>query len=411
MRQKCHRSAALIWTTCWCLLSTPLTLHASLIESTIGTAVVNDATATYYNPAALTLVKNPQILSLNSFASFRSQFSGTLSQPATGFSETGRSANSTHYFLPSFYTALPCQQGRLTAGFGIIYNDFFRDVDQNAILRYAQSQSHVKNIDFIPALGFKLSEKLALGAGFSVSEVHMSLNPIVGFPGTLFPDSQSHDTSHATSIGGHAGILLKPTRATVVGFNYRSAVTYHMHGKSQLTNHPEVVSNRYHFVFWTPTRYVASINHFVTPTLGLMATIQYIQWSIFNRVKLHGVVTQIGSRIIIQPEAIAEYHLKNAWLFTVGGHYRVTPKWVIRLATTYNQGSSNPSYQIGSGDSVVLGVSTGYDFSKNISFDIGYGHAFIKRLHAHIIRRRNIIDGVNSSQRDALSLKVSVNFV
>lgn len=396
---------------CCGLLATPFTSQASLIESTIGTAVVNDATATYYNPAALTLVKNPQLLGLTSFATFNSQFRGQLTERQTGILQSGRTANSTHYFLPSMYSALPLAQGRFIAGFGIIYNDFFRDVDQNAIFRYAQSQSHVKAVDFVPALGFKVSDNLALGIGMSVSEVRMSLNPIVGFPGTLFPDSQSHDTSHATSIGGHAGILLKPTRATLVGFNYRSAVTYHMHGKSQLTQHPDIVSNQYHFVFWTPARYVASINHFVTPSLGLMTTLQYIQWSVFHRIKLHGVVTQIGPRVVIVPEAIADYHLQNAWLVTVGAHYHVTPQWVIRFATTYNEGSSNPSYQIGSGDNVILGASTGYDFSKNISLDLGYGYAFIQRQHSHINRRAFIIDGVNNAQRDAFSLKLTVNFV
>ena len=47
------------------LLWLPASAYASFIESTIGTAVINDATATYYNPAALTLLKNPQIINFD----------------------------------------------------------------------------------------------------------------------------------------------------------------------------------------------------------------------------------------------------------------------------------------------------------------------------------------------------------
>src|SRR5579871_4155075 len=78
------------------LLSFPLTLHASFIESTIGAAVVNDATAAYYNPAALILLKNPQLIPLGSAVYFRTHFSGQATQSITGFSQSGSSNANTH---------------------------------------------------------------------------------------------------------------------------------------------------------------------------------------------------------------------------------------------------------------------------------------------------------------------------
>jgi len=47
------------WIFLWLFL--PSSVHASFIESTVGTAVVNDATAAYHNPAALLLLKNSQL--------------------------------------------------------------------------------------------------------------------------------------------------------------------------------------------------------------------------------------------------------------------------------------------------------------------------------------------------------------
>ena len=48
----------------------------------MGTAVVNDATATYHNPAALTLLPTSQMIALGSVAHFRTQFTGQLILPA-----------------------------------------------------------------------------------------------------------------------------------------------------------------------------------------------------------------------------------------------------------------------------------------------------------------------------------------
>src|SRR5438045_4040596 len=79
----------------------PLAAHASFIETTMGTAVVNDATAIYYNPAALVLIKNPQIIPQGTFAYFHTRFSGQSTSLSTGITETGSSSSNTRYYSPS----------------------------------------------------------------------------------------------------------------------------------------------------------------------------------------------------------------------------------------------------------------------------------------------------------------------
>lgn len=392
-----------------CLLVFPLTLHASFIESTMGAAVVNDATAVYYNPAALVLLKNPQIIALNSLGYFRSRFTGEAIQTDTGFTQSGSSVTKTHYYLPSGYFAIPTPDKKFTIGLAVISNLFNKDIDGNSILRYAQSNNSIKNVDIVPAIAFKLNDFFSVGAGMNISYANFLLERTFGFPSLNIPDSQSRNECDGTGVGGDAGILLKPGKSTMIGFNYRSAIIYRLRGKSVFESNPEVVSNHYGFTFWTPARSVLSINQFITPTLGIIGTLQRINWSIFKEINIHGIATQIGSQPVIL-NAKVPYHLHDTWLLTLGSHYRITPKWIIRIAGSYNQSPGNSRFQISNGDSIILGASMGYDISKNIVIDTGYAHAFILNENIHVATGLNRINGITTGSVDVFSLKLTFNF-
>lgn len=385
----------------------PLVLHASFIESTIGTAVVNDATATYYNPAALILLKNNQMVTLGSIAYFHSHFTGQVTQAATGFTQSGSSNAHTHYYLPSLYFGVPTHY-KIALGLAVISNSFNRDMENNSILRYTQSNNSIQNIDVVPAIGIRLNEFFSIGAGINISYANFLLKPILGFPSLNIPDSQSRNESSGTGWGGDVGFLLKTSVSTLIGFNYRSSVTYQLEGKSVFESQPKVTSNHYHFKFWTPARSVLSINHFITKTLGLIGTLQYIQWNIFKDINIHGIATQIGSQPVIIPSAKVHYHLHNTWLITLGGHYRITPTCVIRIAGSYDGAPASGNYQISNGDNIIIGASIGYEISKIITLDGSYAHAFIRDKRIHVTGR-NLINGINKGSRDALSLKLTIN--
>lgn len=384
------------------------TTHASFIESTIGTAVVNDASATYNNPAALTLLKNPQIIALGTVANFHTEFSGQVTQHATGFTQTGSASATSRYYLPSFYFALPLNQ-RFIAGFGVIANEYNTDLEDNSILRYAQPNNNTQSLDFIPALAVKVTDNFSLGASLVFSYANVILQPIIGFPSLTIPDNQSRNVAYGTGVGGEAGFLLKLSKATLLGFNYHTGVTYELGGHSDFEGAPAISATNYHYTFWTPARSVLTMAHFVTPRTGFIATLQYIQWSVINNITFHNVATQIGSGSVILPTVTSLYHLHNSWAFTLGNIYQVTPKWVIRVAASYFQSPANPSYQISNGDSYIVGASMGYEFNKYFSLDGGYAHAFLQNENIHVTAGSNLINGVNKASRDAVSIRLLCN--
>lgn len=389
------------------LLLLPFDSHASFIEATTGTAVVNDATAAYYNPAALALVNNPQIIALGSIGTLNTEFSGQVTQQATGITQTGNSSTSSTYYLPSLYAAIPATNN-ITFGLTAMANSAFRDADEASILRYAQSNNNTQDYDIVPAIEIKINNVLSLGAGVNFSYLNLVLNPIFGFPGSNIPDSQSNNQASGTGVGGNIGILLQPIPALKIGFDYRSVTAYQLNGTSVFNGTQQVTSNNYHFDIWTPAHSTLSASYFVSPNIGFIGTVQRIQWSIFNNVNAYGIAFMSGGQPTILNASIP-YHWHDGWAFTVGNIYNLTPKWVVRIAGSYIQSPGNPNYQIVTGNSFVLGSSVGYEINKIVSVDGSYAHAFAQDEDIDINGSRSLIDGVNSAWRNVVSLKLTCN--
>lgn len=397
----------LAWKLFLVFLLIPKVSKASFIESTMGAAVVNDATATYYNPAALTLLENIQIIALGSAAQSHSQFTGEVTQ-SNGFSQSGVSQSQSNYFLPSGYLGVPLSD-RFFFGLAVLANNFNRDGDQNSILRYVMSDNNVQDIDLVPAMGIKLNDYLSVGAGLNYSQASFHFTPIFGFPNSDNPDAQSNNKATASAWGGDIGLLIKPFTSTQIGLNYRSSMTYRFNGTSQLENNPALMSNNFSFDYWTPARYVLSVNQFLSRAFGLIGTLQWIKWDIYNTVNANGIAAQIGPKPVILSNVTIPLHYQNAWIYTLGGYYRLSTKWIIRTAGSYVESPGNPNYQIVQGSNIILGASIGYKLSKAISIDAGYAHAFIQDQTINIQNPINTINGINKGYRDSISLKITTN--
>ncbi|MCW8410471.1 outer membrane protein transport protein [Legionella sp. PATHC035] len=374
----------------------------------MGTAVVKDATAVYFNPAALTISPHKQLILLSTLARAQFEFSGSAQKIPFGITESGSTASKSNFFLPSMYVSIPMNE-RFVAGFAVVANDFNRELDNNPILRYILARNQTSNIDFIPALGIKINQFLSIGGNINFTYAHLIQEPITaGIPRLNIPESRSLNDTQANSFGGDVGILIKPGKKTALGVNYRSAVTYNLQGSSTITSSPGISSEDYHFQYWTPARSVMTLSHFINEKLGFLGTVQYLQWNIFKEVSVYNFATQVASQVFVVPKARINYHFHNSWLLTLGTIYQVSPKWVVRVAGTYNQSPSNGKFQIGPGDSLVTGFSMGYQLMNHLAVDFGYGHAFFKKEPIDIQTPQNIITGINQGAHDAVSLKFTL---
>ena len=381
-------------------------LHASFIEQTLGAAVVMDATAVYFNPGALTAISKTQLITQGTLARSQSQFTGSAQQLSLGITESGSATTTTDFILPSLYISIPIND-KFAGGFAVVANDFNSDLEGHSVLRYAQARNHIDDIDLVPAVGMKINEFLSIGGNLNFSHAHFIQEPILGVTRLNVPEGRSLNNSKGSSLGGDFGILIKLAKKTAMGFNYRSAITYHLNGTSSIKGPQIVYSDNYHFKYWTPARSVLSLSHFLNEKVGFIGTIQYLQWSIFKEADIYNFATQSGSTAFINPQAHIKYNFHNSWLLTLGTIYNISSKWVVRVAGTYNQSPSNGRFQISTGDGLVVGSSMGYQLMKNFTVNCSYGHAFFKKQNINIETAQNIITGFNQGVNDAVSLRLT----
>ncbi|MEO8965367.1 MAG: outer membrane protein transport protein, partial [Gammaproteobacteria bacterium] len=192
-------------------------------------ASATDASTSYTNPAGLIKLKSPQIVVAGVDVRGFSQFKGTSTTPfATQFGQVTGTAGG---FLPLFDLAIPINDKFVfgfseTAPFGLGNN-----YPTWSVVRYAATRSQLIVVDLSPSIGYKINDKLSVGAGFDAQRVAITLNAMMPMPFSL-PDAQGQNHLTGWGYGFHAGILDQINESTRVGLSFNSQTTFSPSGDS-----------------------------------------------------------------------------------------------------------------------------------------------------------------------------------
>lgn len=208
-------------------------------------APCGDGSTILYNPAGL--VGQP---------GWSASAGVTLIRPVGGFTDdaTGQTFDGDDAALPAPHAYLRYGAGRWAAGLGVLSLYGLRTRWENPdtfIGRFLSYDSALESIYFQPTLAYRVSDRLALGAGFDVVVSTVELNqrldlgPVPALapgvpPGTTFeqlgiPQGTDFADAHlegdpATGFGAHVGALLRLTDRIRLGARYLSPVTIEYEG-------------------------------------------------------------------------------------------------------------------------------------------------------------------------------------
>ncbi len=368
-----------------------------------GAAAAEDASTVFFNPAGMTRLPTQTVVATHvimpSF-DFENRGSTHLLQRFTGIPLLGGNGGDAGVtkVVPNLYFVRKADD-RLSMGISI--NTPFglaTKYDRNWVGRYHAVESDVTTLNVNPSLAYRLTDKLSVGAGVTVSYVKAKLTNSIDF-GTLdaigrlgLPagflgltpqraDGFAELEGDALGAGWNLGFLYEFSKDTRLGAAYRSKIRYTLEGDAKFSNVPAGLAPVPLFKnggisahLTTPDSLSVSLFHNLNPKWAVMGDVTWTNWRTFNELRIKFANP-------FQPPTVVTTEWKDVFRYSLGATYKPTEAWTLRAGVAYDQApisnDERRTPRIPDGDRKWLALGGGYKFKNNAELNFGYVHLFI----------------------------------
>jgi long-chain fatty acid transport protein len=400
-----------------------------------GAAAAEDAATIWSNAAGMSKINTNQVVAAANFIwpSFKFSNSGslpalacppTLCPPAGLFQPLGNDGGDAGSLavVPNLYLVVPINK---QWSFGLGLNAPFglkTEYSDGWIGRYQAIKTDVKTININPAVSWKVTDSIAIGAGASYQKVKATFTSDANYSlaysqGLGAAISQGLPAATANAIatqtkgldalvsvdgddyswGWNVGILVDFDKNNRFGASWRSDISYTLSGNVNfsLPTLPTLVPAPLNAVAAGVAAGVnaspllanggvtasiklpgiANFSYFghVSDRWDIMADLQWTHWSTIQDltfVRTTGVVLQST------PE-----NFKDAWRYSLGANYQYDPQWKLRMGVAYDQSPVQDQYRtarLPDNDRTWLALGAQYAMTPALKFDLGATYIWIK---------------------------------
>ena len=388
-----------------------------------------DASVGWYNPAALVLLRKPEIVagfvgvlpraSLSGTASFY-QIDPNYDELLPPYQQTFSNLNGgREAIVPNLHLALPIGD-KVTYGLSVLVPyGLSSNWSEDSALRYAGTYSSLKVVNLAPEIGGLITDHFAIGAGMDLQWADVDFNNVIGAPAALQYRSAEADPTafdsplknHGNSFGFgfHAGFLMKwHDDRTRFGFNYAYGATHQFEGSSLITGllaDPNFEDKNATFLsnllksndIKFPDVMTFSLFQQVNDKIALMGSVVYSLWSSFDKIILQNIgVYQVETDSLGYADAVTVQNYQNALRASVGINYQISEHWQLRAGGGYDQTPTNPidrDTRLPDVDKLAIAGGAHWDYNEHWGFDAGY--SYLWPLADAIINKTQILDNYN----------------
>ena len=350
------------------------------------TAGVNDPSAVYFNPAALTEVEGNQL-----------PWGLNYINVVSSVGNSGIKSTNIHddNFIPTLFTNYHIPATDLTTGIGL-YTPFglATSYGEGKFTRYGAIRSELRTMYVTPAIGWRANPSLSVGGGLSF--VHSSaLFSRALFLGSGIPDGRIRLTDTDNGFTYNVGLLYKPLEKIKFGLTYRGRVDLDFDtGRAKVADATGAVSTAKSRGTSVPLPSVISmgLNWQITPAWGAEFVYDYTRWSEFRHLKARFNPVLLGG-------GLSGLFIQELWKDTdtlrLGTYYRLTDSLELRGGIAVDE-TPIPARTLGpsipGADILTLNAGIGYQW-KGVGIDLGYMAVFYKQRSV----LNSVLEASNSS--------------
>jgi len=405
-----------------------------------GAAQAGDASTVFFNPAGLTRLPGNQFETAVHLvipqARFNDAGSTNVFTAPLGGGNGGNAAAVAA--VPNLYLSHQVND-RLFFGLGINPPFGLRtDYDDSWVGRYHADKSELLTINVNPALAFKATDRLSLGAGINIQYADATLTnaidigtlnalpaPLGGFGGAfdalgLVPgasDGYGKVKGDDISLGYNAGLLFEVDEGTRVGLHYRSSIEHTLEGKADFTVPGNGVIEGATGLFRDtnvkatirlPDSLSASVYHAITPNWALMGDITWTNWDRVPELR-------IEFDNPAQPDSVTTIKWEDTYRYSLGAAYKPDNRWTWRTGVAYDEtpvpSARSRTPRIPDADRLWLAFGASYAHSDRLQLDFAYAHIFVNdpkitKTATGENALRGALNGSYDSQVDLLSAQL-----
>src|SRR5690554_663847 len=394
------------------------------------TAVVEDASTVYYNPAGMSKLTRPEISVGGAYINIDAEFSngerinpaGTPSGLEGGYDHGGSLIPASS--IPFVYYAHPINE-KLALGFGVFVPfGAHTEYSDAALSGGFAGETKLTTIDFQPAFSYKINDTLAIGGGLDIVYAKGTLSKqldLIPYAPTnpqtdALLDNEDYKGYENTfsvegddvAFGWNLGLMWDITPATTLGVTYRSEVKFTLEGDAEFKKkenvdgfatdavHPQLgqlppgvypvggtgkVEDQAAKVPLTgPQNATISLAHRFTDKFQLQGGITWTDWSSFKYFDVIGKesgdisdLTGLGDNYI--------GHIVEKWsdsyAYAIGGTYTLNNQWLFRAGFAYDEAPVNKNHRtarVPDNDRKWLTAGARYTVNQDMSFDLGLAY-------------------------------------
>ena len=307
-------------------------------------ARAQDASTVFTNPAGMTRLAGQQFLASGQLDYGRTKFSiGAGTTPALGGNSGGNAFGSDGWFLGGggFYSYSVSPDLKLgfaaTGNFGGVAK-----YDDNWVGRYYVQQTKLVGLSFVPAIAYKATEKLSLGA--SVTAMYGFYDNVVAINNVnpAFGDGQLKMEDSTWGWGVNLGLLYEFDSRTRASLTWNSQVNLDFSAGAQFSNlapgiqtalaNANLLTTNINIGIKVPQQVMGSVFAQVSDRWAVLGSIGWQQWSKFGQL-------QLGIENSANPSGItASIPFKDTWHFAAGAQYRLSEPWLLNFGIAYDSG-------------------------------------------------------------------------